>query len=186
MVRRDMVSFGLFTACKVRPRTQEMAILWPSISKLESLQLMMPLFVCVARGRSQTAVGLVFGTLYVNAVDEEWRNVVGLLFLVASTLIFLSSVPLNIVFSLEWPNVAREYLSGANAMGPYLVSKFIYMQPFLLGDVIMASIVFFMAGTHVASLGMMVVVQPSLPVHCHASHNRFLEACGHTGLPKSA
>lgn len=113
---------------------------------------MMPFFVCVARSRSQTAVGLVFGTLYVNAVDEEWRNVVGLLFLVATTLIFLSSVPLNIVFSLEWPNVAREYLSGANAMGPYLASKFIYMQPFLLGDMIMASIVFFMAGTHVASL----------------------------------
>jgi hypothetical protein len=105
-------------------------------------------------------VGLVFGTLYFGAATHEWRNVVGLLFLVGATLAFLASVPMNILFSLEWPLVAREYLSGANAIGPYVTSKCFFFIAYIPGDVIMASLVYFMAGASPPHARTLMIMTP--------------------------
>lgn len=49
-------------------------------------------------------------------------------------------------FPLEWTIVLREYFSAANAIGPYIVARFVCNLPLGYGPFLLATVIYWMTG----------------------------------------
>jgi hypothetical protein len=86
------------------------------------------------------------GLLYFNSVSVNWRNMLGVLFGVLCAIMFLGGVGKVVTFPSECPKIFREYMAGANAIGPYVLSRVASSLAWLPSCVVTATIVFWMAG----------------------------------------
>ena len=64
--------------------------------------------------------------------------------LVAS--MFMSSLAVISRFPLEWALVVREYFSGANAVGPYMLANFVAEARMIYGPFLLCTMVYWMMG----------------------------------------
>lgn len=54
----------------------------------------------------------------------------------------------NIVrFPMEWAPFSREYFAGSNAVGPYFLSRYVLVVPYMYAPFVMATMVYWMTGT---------------------------------------
>lgn len=77
---------------------------------------------------------------------RNWRNLVGLVFSTTVASLLLGTIGAVLRFPLEWAVLSREYLSGANAAGPYVAARFMSSMVLSVGPVIMASLMYWMTG----------------------------------------
>lgn len=78
--------------------------------------------------------------------SENWRSMLGVLFLTTTVVMMVSGVPVMMGTCVEWPRLAREYLSGSNSMTAALFSYSFLQLPYMVGPALFASIVYWMAG----------------------------------------
>jgi len=91
-------------------------------------------------------LGSLFGILYWQLAASNWRNLMGLIFSAVVGNVFTGCLGVVMRFPLEWTLVCREYYSGANAMGPYIIARFIMTLPLSYGPVLMSSIIYWATG----------------------------------------
>jgi len=70
----------------------------------------------------------------------------GLSFSAVVALTLIASVGTMMRFPMEWSVVVREYFAGANAIGPYVVSKSIYDLPNAYAPILLATLLYWMTG----------------------------------------
>lgn len=78
--------------------------------------------------------------------NDNWRNLMGLLFSTCVAILFTAAIANMVRFPLEWTVVAREYLGGSNAMGPYIAAKLVYDLPYCYGPCLLAIVLYWMTG----------------------------------------
>jgi hypothetical protein len=86
------------------------------------------------------------GVMWFQTAGANWRSHLGVLFLTTNVSLFMAGVGQAVIYPSEWPKVCREYMSGSNAIGPYVLARLVYTFPWLLGTVLMSTIIFWMTG----------------------------------------
>ncbi|TFJ86806.1 hypothetical protein NSK_001894 [Nannochloropsis salina CCMP1776] len=110
------------------------------------IQLQRDWVTFVLWGLVSALVGGLFGILYWQQARSNWRNLLGLLFSVVVANLFTSSLAVMMRFPLDWAIVVREYFSGSNAIGPYLVARFIVDAPMGYGPFLLITLLYWMTG----------------------------------------
>ena len=59
---------------------------------------------------------------------------------------FTASLAIMMRFPLDWGIVVREYFSGSNAIGPYLIARFIADAPMGYGPFLLITLIYWMTG----------------------------------------
>lgn len=77
---------------------------------------------------------------------NNWRNLMGLTYALATSALMLGSMSMVVRFPLDWAPVVREYFSGSNAVGPYVLSRLTIVPALIYGPIAMATILYWMCG----------------------------------------
>ncbi len=91
-------------------------------------------------------VGSMLGIIYWQQAHESWRNLLGLVFSLVVADIFMGSLGVIMRFPSEWSIIVREYYSGVNAVGPYMIATFFGTLPLAYGPVLLVTMVYWMTG----------------------------------------
>lgn len=91
-------------------------------------------------------IGALFGVLYWQLAASNWRNLMGLIFSAVVGNVFTGCLGVVMRFPMEWTLVVREFSSGANAVGPYMIARFFTTLPLSYGPVLMSSIIYWCTG----------------------------------------
>ena len=111
------------------------------------IQLQRDWMTFILWGVVSAIVGGLFGILFWQQASTNWRNLLGLIFSVVVANMFTASLAIMMRFPLDWGIVVREYFSGSNAIGPYLIARFIVDAPMGYGPFLLITLLYWMSGT---------------------------------------
>ena len=100
----------------------------------------------VSWGAVSVLIGSLFGILYWQLAASNWRNLMGLIFSAVVGMVFAGCLGVVLKFPMEWSLVCREYYSRANAIGPYIIARFLTTLPLSYGPLLWATIIYWATG----------------------------------------
>jgi hypothetical protein len=127
--------------------------------------------------------GLLYGILYYQKVNDQWRNLLGLSFSMTVSVLMMASMGMVIRLPLDWTVFQREYACGSNAIGPYLAARFAATWPLIPAPLVMGAIVYWMTGMAPGAMvfleftgimALLTVCSLSLGTLCSAFHDNLM------------